>query len=94
MGYEFIVAIVAIACATSVIKAWIERENISNIDEEKFNRLARAFMQHKKEMQERVQNLETIIADDDTQDSFSHIEDPRAEGTITNDLQNKDSVRS
>lgn len=94
MGYEFIVAIVAIACATSVIKTWIERKNNDNIDEESFNHLAKAFMQHKKEMNQRVQNLETIIADNEEQDSSSQIEEPRTEGTITNDLQNKDSVRS
>lgn len=93
-GPEFVITIIAIGCATSLLKALIDRKNDSSIDEESFNRLARAFMQHKKEMQERVQNLETIIADDEKQDSFAHIEEPRTEGTFTNDLKNKDSVRS
>lgn len=46
----------------SLIRARINR---NNFDEEAFNRLARAFMKHKKESEQRIQNLEAIIAGDD-----------------------------
>lgn len=93
MGYEFIVAIVAIACATSLIKEWINRDKNSGVDEEGFDRLAKAFMQHKKEMQERVQNLEAIIAEDE-ENKYSQIETPDNESSLTNDLQEKNRVQS
>ncbi|MDZ7691686.1 MAG: hypothetical protein U5K69_11280 [Balneolaceae bacterium] len=49
-GTEFIVAIVAIVCITSVIKTWINRnKNQNSVDEEQFNRLGKAFMQHQAE---------------------------------------------
>lgn len=97
MGYEFIVAIVAIACATSLIKTWINRDRQAGevVDEENFDRLAKAFMQHKKEMKERVQNLEAIIAEEDEIESnYSQIEASDSDGSLTNDLQEKDRVRS
>jgi len=47
-----------------VIKAWINRNN-SSIQEEQFDRLAKAFMQYKKDTENRLQNLEAIIADED-----------------------------
>lgn len=97
MGYEFIVAIVAIACATSLIKTWINRDRQAGevVDEENFDRLAKAFMQHKKEMKERVQNLEAIIAEEDEIESnYSQIEASDSGGSLTNDLQEKDRVRS
>lgn len=59
-----IVAIVAISKIFGVLKAWIER-NKSTYDEEQFDRLARAFIQHKKEMDRRVQNLEAIVTDEE-----------------------------
>ncbi len=94
-GPEMIVFIVAIACATSVILAWIDRKkNKNGVDEDTFDRLARAFMQHKREMQERVQNLEAIIADEDNDTDLSQIEAPENEGNLTNDLRQKDKVRS
>jgi hypothetical protein len=97
-GEIFVVTIVAIVCATGLIKAWINRNNHSQeeVDEESFNRLAKAFMQHKKEMQERVQNLEAIVAEEDEEHkkSYQQIEASHNEGNLTNDLQQKDKVRS
>lgn len=96
-GEVFVVTIVAIVCATGLIKAWINRKNSSQagVDEENFNRLAKAFMQHKKEMQERVQNLEAIVAEEDEEEkSYQQIEASHNEGNLTNDLQQKDRVRS
>lgn len=88
-----IVSIVAIACVTGLIKSWINRNyNRSGMNEENFDRLARAFMQHKKEMQERVQNIEAIIADDEDRlktNNYSTIEASSTETTLANDLQQK-----
>ena len=65
------------------------------IDSETFERLARAFMQHKKEMEKRVQNLEAIIADDDGREArYLQIEEPKEESKLTNDLRKKDKTRS
>ncbi len=56
-GPEFIVAIVAIGCLTSLIKTWLNKKDDEELDEESFNRLAQAFMQHKKEIQKRSRIL-------------------------------------
>ncbi len=72
---EFVIAIVAsvggillvgfiVAKITGLIKAWLNR-NSSEIREEDFNRLAKAFMEYKKDTQRRLQNLEAIVADED-----------------------------
>lgn len=50
-----------------LIKTWINRKK-SGIPEEEFNRLARAFMEHKKDTRRRIKNLEAIIADEDLED--------------------------
>lgn len=73
---EMVVAVVAsiggiimvgfiFAKITGLIKAWINRNN-NSIPEEQFNRLAKAFMEHKKETQRRLKNLEAIAAGEDT----------------------------
>lgn len=62
-GPEFVIAVITICCLTSLIKTWLEKKDKGGIDEQTFNRLAKAFMEHKKEMQQRVQNLETITAE-------------------------------
>lgn len=94
-GPEFIVAIVAIGCLTSLIKTWMDKKESEGLDEESFNRLAQAFMQHKKEMQERVQNLEAIIADEEEkEDNYTQIEASNNDGSLTNDLYEKDRVSS
>ena len=93
---EYIVAIVAISCATGLIKKWMDREPGSEVDEESFNRLARAFMEHKKEMSERVENLEAIVAESDAADDtdFEQIEAPSSNSQLTNDLREQDRIRS
>lgn len=57
VGYIF-------AKIVDLIKAWINRNNTS-ITEQDFDRLAKAFMEHKKDTKRRIQNLEAIIADKD-----------------------------
>ncbi len=47
-----------------LIKTWINRGK-GGYDEETFNRLAKAFMQHKKDTERRLQNLEAIISEED-----------------------------
>lgn len=94
-GPELIVAVVAIGCLTSLIKTWMNKKDNEGPDEESFNRLAQAFVQHKKEMQERVQNLEAIIAEEDeAKNNYSHIEASGSDGSLTNDLKEKDRVGS
>lgn len=58
-----------------LIKAWINRKQ-GGVPEEEFDRLARAFMEHKKDTQRRIQNLEAIIADDDSMENVQHEESP------------------
>lgn len=72
---EFVLALVSIVFGTvltgyvigkfiGLIKAWINRNNAS-YDEEKFERLAKAFIQHKKDAERRFQNLEAIVTNED-----------------------------
>lgn len=100
-----IVAIVAIACATGLIKTWINKNAGGNRDiEQHFDRLAKAFMQHKKDMERRVENLEAIVVEEDETPksnidkttSTTQIEAPESnEGSLSNDLnKNKNRVRS
>ncbi len=49
---------------TGLVSSWINR-NKSGVPEEEFNRLAKAFMEYKKDTQQRLKNLEAIIADED-----------------------------
>jgi len=97
-GEIFVITLVSIICATGLIKAWINRqkEQQAAVDEESFNRLARAFMQHKKEMTERIQNIEAVLSDSNEKsvDNFQQIEAPNNDKSLTNDLQQKDRVRS
>lgn len=53
-----------------LIKAWINRKN-SSIQEEQFNRLAKAFMEYKEDTTKRIQHLEAIIANEDTEETSS-----------------------
>lgn len=89
-----IVSIVAIACATGIIISWINRsKDRSGVEEEAFDRLARAFMQHKKEMKQRVENLEEIVVEENgnqkKKEDFRQIEAPKNEGSLTNDLKQR-----
>lgn len=67
-----------VAKITGLIKAWINRTN-TQITEKDFDQLARAFMEHKKDMNRRIQNLEAIIADDSSSSTSSteQIEAPK-----------------
>ena len=96
-GEMMIVAIVAIVCATGLIKMWINKNagSSGNI-EQNFDRLAKAFMQHKKEMQERIQNLEAIIANEDVKEdrqTYPEIDESREEEILTNNLRKKERSR-
>lgn len=97
-GEIFVITLVSIVCTTVLIKAWINRqkEQQAAVDEESFNRLARAFMQHKKEITERIQNIEAVLADSNGKsvDNFQQIEAPNNDKSLTNDLQQKDRIRS
>lgn len=88
------ILITAIVKGTDLIKSWMNRG--SGYDDETFERLARAFMQHKKEMTDRIQNLEAIVADEDSSDSMNQIEAPseaRHESLLSNDLEQKKRIR-
>lgn len=67
-----------------LIKLWINRKK-GSVPEEEFNRLANAFMEHKKETQRRLQNLEAIASEkedsssSDSADSNKKIEAPNQE---------------
>lgn len=56
-----------------LIRLKIERN--SGIEEETFDRLAKAFIQYKKDTERRLQNLETIIADENTGSSPNQLEE-------------------
>ena len=65
------------------------------IPEKQFNRLARAFVEHKKEMTERVQDLEAIVVketDSNNQESFAEIEAHKDEEHLTNELNKINST--
>lgn len=51
-----------------LIKTWINR-NKGGVPEEEFNRLAKAFVQYKKDTERRLQNLEAIISEQDSESS-------------------------
>ena len=70
-----ILGMITIPMLISLAKKWIERNN-SSIPEEQFNRLARAFMEHKKDTQRRIQNLEAIISEEDSSESIKQEESP------------------
>lgn len=65
-----------------LIKTWINR-NKNSIPEEEFDRLAKAFMQYKKNTERRLQNLEAIISEQeqgsttDIQSNSKQIDAPR-----------------
>ncbi len=59
-----------VAKITGLIKSWINRNN-NAYNEEDFNRLAKAFMQHKKDTERRLQNLEAIASEEEVTGSSS-----------------------
>lgn len=90
-----VIAIVAIGCATGLISSWMKHHyRDGTIDEESYKQLAQAFIRHKKEMQQRVSDLEAMISQQEKAKGFEQVEAPKKEGKLTNDLQEKDKVRS
>lgn len=102
-GEEFIIAVVAIVGGVGLagfifynifklIRTWIGGSE--GYDEETFERLARAFMQHKNETERRLQNLEAIVTDEDHQSSTTkQIEEPKNTIEIEDD-ESKDTKSS
>lgn len=83
---EMVVAIVAsvggialvgfiFAKIVGLIKAWINRNNTA-ITEEDFDRLAQAFMEHRKRSERRIQHLEAILADKDGRRASQALSEP------------------
>lgn len=98
---EFFIAAIAIIAGTGLaayifgnifklIKTWLNRG--SGYDEETFERLARAFMQHKKDTERRIQNLEAIVADEsDSKSTKKQIEQARKTIEIEDEEGEKES---
>ncbi len=84
------VLIVGIAKITDLIKTWITRDSTSQFSNEEFSRLAKAFMQHKKDMTRRIENLEAILSKEQNRESEIAIEEPgpgeQRSGSLSNDL--------
>lgn len=94
-GPEFIVAIVAIVCITGLIKKWMDNRyrSTESISKNEFNKLQKTFEQHKNKMQKRVQNLEAIIAEEDSEPDYRQIEAASSDNSLSNDLQRKEEVQ-
>lgn len=77
-----------------MVKNSVNRERTS-ISEHDFDRLARAFIQHKKDMQQRVHHLESMV-DESSPSGDSRVieEDDYDDRNLTNDLNNKNRLRS
>lgn len=87
------VLIVGITQISKLIRSWLNRNGEAHFSDEEFSRLAKAFLQHKKDMEKRVQNIEAIITDDGEPGSYPQIEEPKDESTLHNDLEQKRKVR-
>lgn len=70
------VVIVAISKISGLIKSWINRGK-SNLDDETFDRLAKAFMQHKRDTERRLQKLEAIVTDDKSKSGSGSSQKPK-----------------
>ena len=100
-GQEFVIAVVAIIGGVGLagyifsnifklIRTWMGSGN--EYDDETFERLARAFMQHKKETDRRLQNLEPIVTDESSSSSSTsskRIEEPKKTIEIEDEDDNK-----
>ena len=74
-----------------LIKTWINRGK-GSYDEETFNRLAKAFMQHKKDTERRLQNLEAIISEEnDSSEKNRQISEPKNTIEIEDDEREPES---
>lgn len=65
-----ILGMITIPMLISLAKKWVAR-NSTSFDDEKFERLAKAFIQHKKETERRLQNIEAIVTDDEPKSTSS-----------------------
>lgn len=105
-GPEFIVAVVAIiggvglagyifANIFKLIRTWLGG-NKNSYDDETFERLANAFIRHKKETEQRLQNLEAIIAEEDTDSTTStqKLEEPKDSIEIEDTSETKTSDKN
>lgn len=110
-GEEFVLSILAIIGGVGltgfifynifkIIRTWLGG---NSYDDETFERLARAFMQHKKETERRLQNLEAIVTDEDQHtisksrsgsSSPKQIEEPRRTIEIEEDEENQETKSS
>ena len=83
-------------CVMGYRLAKLKLSQDKGIEEEAFDRLARAFVQHKKEMTERVKKLETSMTEEKQKikNTPPQIEEPRKNSNLTNDLESKNKVRS
>lgn len=80
---------------TGIYKLIMAKMNRNHgIDSETFERLAEAFLQHKKEMSRRVRNLEAIIANEEPL-STPEITEPKSpgKGMLKNDLKNNNKKK-
>lgn len=104
-GEEFIIAIVGIVGGVfltgfifynifKLIRTWMSGS--SSYDDETFERLARAFMQHKKDTERRLENLEAIVTDDEqsTSSSTKQIEEPRQTIEIEDEEESEEANSS
>lgn len=108
-GEEFVLVIVAMVMSagviivgitkiTDLIKSWINR-NKQAYDDEAFDRLAKAFIQHKKQIDQRVAKLETSSdssgdkSASSSSSGYPELEEHRQESTLQNDLESKKRVR-
>lgn len=76
-----------------LIKTWINRNN-SSVQDEDFDRLAKAFMEHKKHTERRLRHLEAIASGEDAERSKSdpdtkEIEAPKENIEIENNETEK-----
>lgn len=90
-----ILGMIAIPMLFNLAKKWIDR-NSSSYDEEAFNRLAKAFISHKKDSDRRLQNLEAIVTDEEpasssVSSSKQTLNKPRPHNTIEVDSGESES---
>jgi hypothetical protein len=78
-----ILGMITIPMLFSLAKKWIDRNN-NSYDEQAFDRLAKAFIKHKKESERRFQNLEAIIAGEEPES------EPAAESNRSLDERDKE----
>ena len=75
-----ILGMITIPMLFNLAKKWIDRNN-NSYDEEAFERLAKAFIQYKKDSEQRFQNLEAIITDDEPTSSSKKTSNKKLEET-------------